>query len=151
MNCFEARNDFVAFWQKTLSIERLKALLTHLRRCGTCDHAFRIFALTAPILYSAIEPDGNLGLARPIGASGFDLSSERRPIVGRLTRVWPIFAMAAAAAITLYFAASPRMTFEDEIGADQSNVELASYPSADSVFGQELMAQGTTATDLSEE
>jgi hypothetical protein len=158
MNCFEARNDFVAFWQKTLANERRAQLLTHLRQCATCDHSFRIFALTAPILYSATEPDSSFGPAPAMGldAGGVGLSSdpsiaEHRPVVRTLNKVLPVFVMAAAAALALYFAASPRMTFEDAIAADNSNVELASYPSTDSFFGQELMAQDTTAPDLSDD
>jgi hypothetical protein len=158
MNCFEARNHFVAFWQKTLADERRAQLLTHLRRCAACDHSFRIFALTAPVLYSATEPDWSSGSIQPIGrdASGFHPSSdpsiaEHRPIVLTLNKILPVLAMAAAATIALYFAAPPRVTFEDAIVADNSNVELASYPSTDNFFGQELMAQDTMAPDLSDE
>ena len=158
MNCFEARTDFVAFWQKTLAAERRAQLLTHLRRCTTCDHSFRMFALTAPVLYSATEPDSRLSPARPIGfdtdrigASGNPPMAEHRSIVRTLNRVLPAIAMAAAAAIALYFAAPPHMTFEDAIAGDNSSVELASYPSTDSFFGQELMAQDSTAQDLSDE
>jgi hypothetical protein len=158
MNCFEAKNDFVAFWQKTLAAERRTQLLTHLQGCPACDRSFRTFALTAPVLYSATEPDWSSGRARPIAqdAGGFDLSSapliaEHRPIVRALNRVLPAFVMAAAATIALYFAAPPRMTFEDAIAADNSRAEVASYPSTDSIFGQELMAQDTTAPDVSDE
>jgi hypothetical protein len=158
MNCFEARNDFVAFWQKTLADHHRAQLLAHLRGCATCDRSFRTFALTAPVLYSATEPDWSSGPPRPIDldAGRFDLSTapaigEDQPIVRTLDRVLPAFVMAAAAAIALYFAAPPRMTFEDAIAADNSNAEIASYPSTDSVFGQELVAQDTTAPDLPDE
>lgn len=154
MNCFEVRNDFVAFWQKTLAGDPRAQLLGHLRECTACDRFFRSFALTAPVLYSAAEPDWNSGPARPIGpnAGAFDPPSapsvvEYRPTVPRLNRVLPAFVMAAAAAIAVYFAAPPPMTFEDAIAADNSNTEVASYPSTDSFFGQELMAQSTTAAD----
>jgi len=158
MNCFEARNDFVAFWQKTLADQHRAQLLAHLRGCATCDRSFRTFALTAPVLYSATEPDWSSGPSRPIGldAGRFDLSTaptigEDQPIVRTLDRALLGFVMAAAAAIALYFAAPPRMTFEDAIAADTSNVEIASYPSTDSLFGQELVARDSTAPDLSDE
>jgi hypothetical protein len=158
MNCFEARSDFVAFWRKTLAHEHRAQLLAHMRGCATCDRSFRAFALTAPVLYSATEPDWSSGSARPIGldAGGFDLSSapsstERRPNARTLNRLLPAFVMAAAAVIALYFAVPPHITFEDAIAADNSNAEVASYPSNDSLFGQELMTQDTTAPDLSDE
>ncbi|MBV8358246.1 MAG: hypothetical protein JO189_09970, partial [Deltaproteobacteria bacterium] len=151
MNCFEARSDFVAFWQKTLAHERQGQLLMHLRGCATCDRSFRTFALTAPVLYSATEPDPNPQAARQIGlnVNGSNLSSsasntELRSNAWTLNRFLPAFVMAAAAAIALYFAVPPHMTFEDAIATDNSNTEVASYPLTDSFFGQELMIQDTT-------
>ncbi|MBV8056011.1 MAG: hypothetical protein JO071_12310 [Deltaproteobacteria bacterium] len=138
--------------------ERQAQLLTHLRGCAICDRSFRVFALTAPVLHSATEPDWSSWAARPIGldANGFGLSStpssaEHQPYARTLNRLLPAFVMAAAATIALYFAAPPHMTFEDAIAADNSNVEVASYSSADSLFGQELMTQDTPAPDLSDE
>jgi hypothetical protein len=158
MNCFEARSDFIAFWQNTLADEHRAGLLAHLRRCTTCEHSFRIFALTAPILYSATAPPWNVEPSRPIVwyPGGFELSRvastvERRAIAGTLKIAMPVFAMAAAAAIALYFSVPPQTTFEDAIAADKSNVELASYPSADSLLGQELMVQSSTGPDPSDD
>lgn len=42
-------------WRKTLTAERRGELLAHLKGCEKCDHAFRVFALTAPVLHSEIE------------------------------------------------------------------------------------------------
>jgi len=158
MNCFAARNDFVAFWQKTLDDERRAQLLTHLGGCGACDHSFRTFALIAPVLYSATEPDWNLETPRPIRLnpeepypSSAPSTAKRGSLVPAVNRVVPVFVRAAAAALVLYFSAPPRMTFEDAIAADNSNAEVASYPPTDSFFGQELMAQNSTAPDLSDE
>jgi anti-sigma factor RsiW len=55
MNCFEARQEFPAMWRKTLTAERRGELLAHLKGCEKCDHAFRVFALTAPVLYGEID------------------------------------------------------------------------------------------------
>jgi hypothetical protein len=158
MSCFEARNDFVAFWEKTLADDRRAQLLSHMCGCSTCDRSFRIFALTAPVLYSATDPNWNSGPARPKGIHGgaFNLPkapslAEYRLGVRRLNRILPAFVMAASAAIVIYFAAPPRMTFEDAVAADNSNAEVASYRTTDSFFDQELMTQGTTAPDLADE
>lgn len=64
MNCFEARQDFVGFWRRTLDEERRRALLAHLKGCLKCDRAFRAFALTAPMLHSgggATAAEGEIG------------------------------------------------------------------------------------------
>jgi hypothetical protein len=158
MNCFEARSDFVAFWQKTLTHERRAQLLMHLRECVTCDRSFRTFALTAPVLYSATEPYSSSGAAWQIGLNvkRFDRPGAPSSVGGRsnartLSRLLPAFVMAAAAMIALYFAVPPHMTFEDAIATDNSNIEVTSYPSTDSFFGQELMTQDTTAPDQSDE
>jgi predicted anti-sigma-YlaC factor YlaD len=154
MNCFDARSLFVAFWRKALTDERRAQLLAHLRGCPACDHSFRIFALTAPLLYSAAEPDGNLAPEQPKRreASGSKLSSvDSRSGSQTFNRVLPAFIMAAAAVIALYFAVPPRMTFEDAVAAsDNSNADVASYPATDSFLGQELTAQNP-APDLSDE
>jgi hypothetical protein len=55
MNCFEARQEFSALWRKTLAFERRTELLAHLKGCEKCDHAFRVFALTAPVLHGEME------------------------------------------------------------------------------------------------
>ncbi len=58
MNCFEARQEFPSFWRKTATVERRAELSAHLASCAKCDHAFRVFALTAPVLHSETEPSG---------------------------------------------------------------------------------------------
>ena len=55
MNCFEARQEFPALWRKTVTADRRADLLAHLKGCEKCDHAFRVFALTAPVLYGEME------------------------------------------------------------------------------------------------
>jgi hypothetical protein len=165
MNCFEARNDFVAFWQRTLLPDRQVELLAHLRECSSCDHSFRVFALTAPLLYSRVEPargqasddvSANLPanrIATPLRAGELSgpPANKRHLIVRVMSRAIAASMLAAAAAIALYFAAPPRMTFEDAIGSDYSNLEPASYPSVDSFFGKALVAEDTANQDFSDE
>jgi hypothetical protein len=55
MNCFEARQEFPALWRKTATAERRAELLAHLKGCEKCDHAFRVFALSAPVLHGEME------------------------------------------------------------------------------------------------
>jgi hypothetical protein len=153
MNCFDARNLFIAFWQKVLSPEHRAELIEHLRGCIPCDHSFRTFALSAPVLYSATEPDWNPRAVRPFSPETdrfYPSSAEPRHVARTLNRLLPAFVMAAAAVIAVYFAVPPHMTFEDAIAADNPNADIASYPSTDSLFGQELIAQNT-APGLSDE
>jgi len=147
MNCFEVRNDFVAFWQRTLKDDLRAQLLAHLRRCASCDRSFRCFALTAPVLYSVSEPEWDSIAMRstplpPPGAFGEpeSLRADYQPLFQGLSKVLPAFVMAAAAVIALYFTAPRPMTFEDAIAADNANAEAATYPSTDTLFGQELIA-----------
>jgi hypothetical protein len=148
MNCFEVRNHFVAFWQKTLADDHRAQLLAHLRRCTSCDRSFRSFALTAPVLYSAFEPEWDSVIGEmPFQTAAFherrrSRAEYRGPVRG-LSRALPAFVMAAAALIALYFAAPGPVTFEDAIAADNPNVEVTAYPSTDSLFGQEVIAQVT--------
>ena len=72
MNCFEARQDFAALWRRTLANSRRTELLTHLSECHKCDRAFRVFALSAPVLHSGTEPSSRRTAAprRSAAASG---------------------------------------------------------------------------------
>ena len=56
MNCFEARQEFSGLWRKTVAAGRRAGLIAHLKGCMKCDHAFRLFALTAPVLHSERAP-----------------------------------------------------------------------------------------------
>ncbi len=68
MNCFEARQDFVGFWQGALDGERRRELLGHLKGCAKCDRAFRAFALTAPMLHAAGAWPDKAGISAPHAA-----------------------------------------------------------------------------------
>ncbi len=101
MNCFEARQEFEGFWRRTIAPERRAELAAHLESCAQCDHAFRLFALTAPVLHSAVEPESRRDAApalRPANAA-------RR--AGAVIRIEPRrqwFAMCAA--VTVFIAAT---------------------------------------------
>ncbi|MGH7923247.1 MAG: zf-HC2 domain-containing protein [Candidatus Binatus sp.] len=103
MNCFEARQEFSALWRKTLTPERRGELLAHLKECEKCDHAFRVFALTAPVLHGEMQrPEAPL--SRPARRE-FSLADRPRRFasvsreVSRPNRWIP---MAAAAAIFVF-------------------------------------------------
>ena len=108
MNCFEARQEFSALWRKTATAERRAELLAHLKGCGKCDHAFRVFALTAPVLHGEIERDAAL-VSKPARRE-FSLADRPRRFasvsreVSRQPERW--LAMSAAAAVIFVFAAS---------------------------------------------
>src|SRR5271154_893319 len=103
MNCFEARQEFSALWRKTATAERRAELLAHLKGCQKCDHAFRVFALTAPVLHGEMEPDAG-PVSRParrevsVGDRPRGFASVSRE-VSRRNR-W--LAMSAAAAIFVF-------------------------------------------------
>jgi hypothetical protein len=66
MNCFEARQYFVGFWQGALDVERRRELLGHLKGCAKCDRAFRAFALTAPMLHAGRAAADKPGISAPL-------------------------------------------------------------------------------------
>jgi anti-sigma factor RsiW len=127
MNCFEARQEFSGLWRGALSAERRAELLTHLSSCARCDHGFRIFALTAPVLHSESEPASRLGTAN---VREFSLSDRPRRLasVSRETpRPQRWFAMCAA--VTVFFAAAmaaylsvtaPVESFNDAVSGAES-------------------------------
>ena len=99
MNCFETRQEFSALWNKSATAERRAELLAHLKGCAKCDHAFRVFALTAPVLHS--EPT----MSRTPTRREFSLADRPRRFASASREVssrprW--FAMAAAAAIFVF-------------------------------------------------
>jgi len=105
MNCFEARQEFPALWRKTATAERRTELLAHLKGCEKCDHAFRVFALTAPVLHG--EMDRPTALAARPARREFSLADRPRRFASvsrevsfaRSNRWLP---MAAAAAIFVF-------------------------------------------------
>ena len=103
MNCFEARQEFPALWRKTATAERRSELLAHLKGCEKCDHAYRVFALTAPVLHGEMDRQASR-MAAPARRE-FSLADRPRRFaspsreVARPNRWLP---MAAAAAIFVF-------------------------------------------------
>jgi anti-sigma factor RsiW len=141
MNCFEARQEFRAFWRKEMSPERRSAFVAHLAECRKCDAAFRTFALTAPVFHSEAEPARPMsGVRRVAAASHRDGRAYRE-----VRRAQPWLSMAAAVALFItgasaaYFSvATPDETLSDAIHQPSQFAEVVSadYPEAYSDFGQ---------------
>jgi len=131
MNCFEARQEFSALWRKTATAERRAELLAHLKGCRKCDHAFRVFALTAPVLYGEMEPEA-ARVARPARRE-FSLadrprrfaSVSREASLSRQPTRW--LAMSAAAAIFVFAASTAYLSTR---APNESLGEALSIPEA---------------------
>lgn len=141
MNCFEARQEFRAFWRKELRAERRGEFIAHLAECPKCDGAFRTFALTAPVFHSEAEP------MRPASNVPRNAATARRD--GRAyreaRRAQPWVSMAAAVALFItgasaaYFSVhASDETLSEAIHQPSQFAEVVSadYPEANSDFGQ---------------
>ena len=140
MNCFEARQEFPALWRKTLTAERRVELLAHLKGCEKCDHAFRIFALTAPVLHGAMEQPAP-PMSQPARRE-FSLADRPRRFAS-VTREVPRqnrwLSMAAAAAIFVFATSAaylstraPIESIGEELSVPESSMtsEITSDPLA---------------------
>jgi hypothetical protein len=140
MNCFEARQEFPALWRKTATPERRAELLAHLKGCEKCDHAFRVFALTAPVLYGAMEQPA-VRVLRPARRE-FSLADRPRRFASvsrEVSRPNRWISMAAAAAIFVFATSAaylstraPKDSFGDELSTPESSMtsETTSDPLA---------------------
>ena len=141
MNCFEARQEFSAIWRNRATPERRAEILAHLKSCAKCDHAFRVFALSAPVLHSEAEPPAAV---RASVRQPFSLGDRPRRFasVSRETeRPQRWIAMAAAAAIfvvassaAFFSADTPRETLGEEL----SMPEATSYEAAADPLAPEM-------------
>src|ERR1700722_2311395 len=132
MNCFEARQEFPALWRKTVTAERRVDLLAHLKGCEKCDHAFRVFALTAPVLHGDMERQASL-VPMPARRE-FSLADRPRRFasvtreVSRANRWLP---MAAAAAIFVFATSAAYLSTRapnESLGDELSAPELSLTP-----------------------
>ncbi len=124
MNCFEARQEFPALWRKTATSERSAELYAHMKGCVKCDHAFRVFALSAPVLHSAVEPPRNAAEYRRHAAYGarrglsmIRPAREPRRLLAMCAGVMVIAAASMAAYLSV---AAPIGSYADEITNSES-------------------------------
>ena len=128
MNCFEARQEFSALWRKTATPARRAELLAHLKGCEKCDHAFRVFALTAPVLHGEMERDA-ARVSRPARRE-FSLADRPRrfaPVSREVSRPNRWLAMSAAAAIFVFASSAAYLSTR---APNESLAEALSMPEA---------------------
>jgi hypothetical protein len=128
MNCFEARQEFSALWRKTATAERRAELLAHLKGCEKCDHAFRVFALTAPVLYGEMDRDA-ARVSRPARRE-FSLADRPRRFASvsrEVSRPNRWMAMSAAAAIFVFASSAAYLSTRTP---NESLAEALSIPEA---------------------
>jgi hypothetical protein len=128
MNCFEARQEFPALWRKTATPGRRAELLAHLKGCAKCDHAFRVFALTAPVLHGEMEREAARG-SRPARRE-FSLADRPRRFASVSREIsqpnrW--LAMSAAAAIFVFASSAAYLSTR---APSESLAEALSMPEA---------------------
>ena|SRR5271166_1599359 len=140
MNCFEARQDFRSFWRKELALERRAAFNAHLGECAKCDGAFRIFALTAPVLHAEAEPMRPALARRAAAASrSRDIRSYRDSRASQWLSIAAVLALFITGASAAYFSAeSSPQTLSEAIHQQSPFVEMVSadMPEANGDLGQ---------------
>jgi len=100
--------------------ERRRRFLDHLKNCAGCDRAFRVFALTAPVLHSESRP----------AATPFNGVSRRSASGGSRLRAWlaatAVATLAMAATVAIYLAVlPPTQTLDEALSPQDSASELA--------------------------
>jgi len=164
MNCFEARKEFPSFWRRMMTPEERTVFLAHVGQCTRCDRAFRVFALTAPVLHGDAAPKEPMGVAEVSVATHESspyawrepVPTSRRgtpvtPVVPRASRtVWAAAALAAAALFVVYIAAvTPGQTFEDAITGEDPVSDLSTATPESAVFGDAVLDQDSLTQDPS--
>ncbi len=116
MNCFEARNGFAAFWRKTLEPELRATFVAHLEGCAGCDRAFRVFAMTAPLLYADRVPAQRATPSHPRAIRPASVVRRAGNSRRGLRAMCAMVAAIAAAGFAAYLsAAMPRPTLEEAL------------------------------------
>jgi hypothetical protein len=143
MSCLATRQRFADFWRRSLAGDDRAAFLTHLAECSICEHAFRTFALAAPLLHSGPKqaaaegrstavtepPDGSAVRATTVGASRL------RPLLGVSLALVIVVSLAA------YLAQPPQVTFRDLI-VEYCGANHSSYGVTDDLLGPDQPACG---------
>ncbi|MGH7934242.1 MAG: zf-HC2 domain-containing protein [Candidatus Binataceae bacterium] len=151
MNCFEARTEFVPFWRRTLTPAKRDAFNAHLRECARCEHAFRVFALSAPVLHSQAEPEasggaGNLSVIRPRMPHSRNRTGVRHYTGARpLAAASAALAMVAAAVLAIYVVSvPPYQSLANTLTDDSAVVETVNYVPGATLFDQDLLGPDFT-------
>jgi anti-sigma factor RsiW len=139
MNCFESRQEFSDLWRNRATAERRAEILAHLKSCAKCDHAFRLFALTAPVLHSESEPPAAARVSTPARRE-FSLADRPRRFasISRETaspQRWAAMSAAAAifvmaSSVAVYSVSTPHQTLGEELSMPALNFEAAADPLA---------------------
>lgn len=178
MNCFEARQDFVGFWQGTLGDERRRNLLAHLKGCSKCDRAFRAFALTAPMLHArggataqsargATPEGGTLDVSRlqlPGNIDGTPRADAHRAaeilrrasvyrladrrLSHRLRDAAAGFSAMAAAALLLYFSLATPSQSFDDLMVPSDSISETAPQSDTDFLGQQMAPISPVSYDI---
>jgi len=136
MNCFEVRQEFAAFWRRELAPEQRSALVAHLKGCAKCDHAFRTFAMSAPVLHSAAEPPQRAAAERPVAKD----SRARRPATVARGDYEPRrrgYAMSAAAMILVAASLAAYFSVTAPVGSLTDELSGTQEPAVQ-LFGSDL-------------
>lgn len=134
MNCFEARQDFPAYWRRELLEYRRAEMNAHLGECPKCDAAFRTFAMTAPVLHSVQAPDSSAAQPREFTLKSSMRASASEPRANyREPRRW----LAMCASVIIFIAASTGAYLAVTPPAGSLGEALTSpqEPSMQSLFG----------------
>ena len=135
MNCFESQKEFATFWRRTMPLAERARFAEHLTACARCDRSFRVFALSAPVVHSEIQPEAAASTARPalslvrpprFASARAEASAWRRP-----EHSWRVAAAVAALLVIGGFTAwsstqGPVENFANVV-AGGPEVEAASY------------------------
>jgi hypothetical protein len=109
VNCFQTRKEFPNFWRQRLTPPITGELVAHLEHCEPCDQAFRLFALTAPVLHSDAESVETL-LRNEDHPQPAQRGRSRAAAADRAESpptVWLALSMLVAASVLAYVAAAP--------------------------------------------
>jgi len=124
MTCFEARQEFSAFWRSISAPERSAALVEHLGRCTKCDRAFRLFALGAPVLHTDASPDIP-EMSYPRVSRDARRSRSARNSARRWLPMCAALALFVASGLTAYFCViTPVEQLIDELAAEDGITEM---------------------------
>ena len=137
MNCFQARREFPNFWRQQLEPATADELAGHLGCCGLCDRAYRLFALTAPVLHS----DADAVEAMLAGERGTRLparrmrSSAAEHAIEQHGTVWAALSMLVAASVIAYMSvAVPSESLTDALSRIQPTHAVSAVQEPPSLF-----------------